>query len=51
MTEKDILFLLGAAIGLIGGYSLGHMRGQCAGIKWLADLYKLPIPTKLEDEA
>jgi hypothetical protein len=44
MTEKDIIFLVGAAMGTLGGYVLGHLRGQCVGIAWMAKLYHLPIP-------
>jgi hypothetical protein len=38
VSEKDIIFLIGIAMGFIGGFSLGHLRGQCVGIAWLAKL-------------
>jgi hypothetical protein len=39
VSEKDIIFLIGGVMGLIGGYVIGHLRGQCVGIKWMANLY------------
>jgi hypothetical protein len=44
MTEKDIVFLVGAAMGALGAYTIGHLRGQCVGINWMAKLYSLPLP-------
>jgi hypothetical protein len=44
MTERDIIFLVGAAMGALGAYTIGHLRGQCVGINWMAKLYSLPLP-------
>lgn len=38
MTDKDIIWLIGISFGFLAGYSLGHLRGQCVGIKWCQDL-------------
>jgi hypothetical protein len=34
MSDKEIIWFIGIALGFVAGYSLGHLRGQCAGIKW-----------------
>jgi len=47
MSEKDIVFIIGALMGLIGGYLLGHGRGYIAGVKWCTARLDEPI---LQDE-
>lgn len=39
MTEKDIIFFIGVGMGFLGGYSLGHVRGQIVGMDWMAKLW------------
>lgn len=40
MSETEIIWSIGAVIGFSFGYGLGHLRGQCAALKWRADLDK-----------
>lgn len=43
MNEKDIIFIIGTLMGLIGGYLLGHGRGYIAGVKWCTARLDDPI--------
>lgn len=34
MSDRDIIWFLGIGFGFTAGFSLGHLRGQIAGMLW-----------------
>jgi hypothetical protein len=40
MSDMQIIGTIIAVVGFAAGFGLGHLRGQCAALKWRADLDK-----------
>ena len=46
MSDLNIVFVVGALMGLIGGYAVGHGRGYIAGVRWCTKRLDDPLPSK-----